>query len=95
MTGEQAVLIEELMKCSFIPGTWDKRFVKSLGRKTHMDELSVDQIKWLNILAWKYRKQISVIVQKPDDYPDKRKASPAYCQEDQDKLQRWIKAAKP
>lgn len=93
MTVEQAVLIDELLKCRFLPGSWDKRFVKSLGRKTHMDDLSADQVKWLNILAWKYRNQLSINVSKPDDYPETKKVQ-AYCQEDQDKLQRWIKAVK-
>lgn len=93
MTGEQAVLIDALLNCRFLPGSWDKRFIKSLGRKTNFDELSADQIKWLNIMAWKYRCQINIVVPKPDDYPEVPKVLP-YNQTDQDKLQRWIKAVK-
>ncbi|NEP61459.1 MAG: hypothetical protein F6K31_31660 [Symploca sp. SIO2G7] len=61
MTPEQIEKINKLAGCTFKPGSWDKRFVRSLkesSEQTPNKELSVKQIEWVDKLTYKYRRQI-------------------------------------
>lgn len=71
--------LSALKCCSFVPGTNPKRFV----RDTALDaELSERQRGYIDILAWKFRRQLPtnlVPETKPEDLPpklSKKKGSP-------------------
>lgn len=51
-------LIIALGACTFLPGSWDKRFIKSLGALTTDGSLSPKQIEQLERMAYNYRKQL-------------------------------------
>lgn len=58
MESEHYAAIQTLAKCSFYPGSFEKRFVRSLAEKSMDDALSEKQIAALKKIARKYRKQI-------------------------------------
>ena len=55
MTYLEKVLYSDLILCRFAPGTWDKKFVKSLDTSKDLTEL---QNFWLHVLHHRYRGQI-------------------------------------
>ena len=68
ITEHEREMILALSGCTFLPGSFDKRFVRSLyhyetyptrdGKIETVDEISEKQRYWLNQLAHKYRRQI-------------------------------------
>ncbi len=58
MTAEQKIIIENLETVQMLPGSWNKRFVKSLINIPNDKELSESQIEWIYRLVYTYRKQI-------------------------------------
>jgi len=50
--------IHELTKCTFLPGSWDKRFVRDMMSKD-VNKLTQKQKEWIDKLHHKYRRQIS------------------------------------
>lgn len=62
MTINQMDMILALHKCTFLPGSFDKRFVKTLFKRVALDNtvkpLTERQGKYLAQLFHKYRKQI-------------------------------------
>jgi hypothetical protein len=58
MTEQQQTWIAQLARrCTFYPGSWDKRFVRDMARLGAYDTLSEKQSTCLEKLAWKYRGQ--------------------------------------
>ena len=57
MTEQQQTWIAELSRCSFYPGSYDKRFVRDLATYPPDKELTEKQAAFLHKLAWRYRKQ--------------------------------------
>jgi hypothetical protein len=57
MTEQQQQWIAELSRCSFYPGSYDKRFVRDLESYSPDKELTEKQAAFLEKLAWRYRKQ--------------------------------------
>lgn len=57
MTDEQQKWIRELETCSFLPGSWEKRFVRDLATFPPEKELTQRQAAALRRTAWRYRKQ--------------------------------------
>lgn len=57
MTDEQQKWIGQLAKCSFLPGSWEKRFVHDLATFPPEKELTQRQAAALRRIAWRYRKQ--------------------------------------
>ena len=55
MTEKERGLVQALASCRFLPGSWDKRFVKDMAAQTLVTEKQAQQIARL---AWKYRRQI-------------------------------------
>ncbi len=46
---------DALARCSFLPGSWDKRFARDMAART---EFSPRQAANIARLAWKYRRQM-------------------------------------
>jgi hypothetical protein len=64
MTSVEGVLICELNQVTFLPGTWDKKFVRSVFRQfsDNPDKpLSEKQRHWVYRLAYKYRQQLNYV----------------------------------
>ncbi len=62
MTPEYAKIIRALSSCSFLPGSWEKNFVRKMDAKRYDDNaccLSDRQRKTVRDLAQKYRRQLS------------------------------------
>jgi hypothetical protein len=57
MTNEQQRWIKQLAKCTFLPGSWVKRFVRDLASLGTYDLLTEKQTLALERTAWHYRKQ--------------------------------------
>lgn len=61
MTGNQIDMILKLKECVFLPGSFDKRFVRSLFKRAALSPdtpLTQNQSRYLAELFHKYRKQI-------------------------------------
>ncbi len=54
----QREMINELSACTFLPGSYQKRFVRDLSTKPDDYELSEKQTAFLEKLHYMYRKQI-------------------------------------
>lgn len=66
--------IQALNKCTFLPGSWPKRFVRSLATYPADKELTEAQERWLTRIAWMWRNQLSLHGKKelvPDKDPKK------------------------
>jgi hypothetical protein len=78
LTPHEIALIGALASCSMLPGTSHKRFVRDLAfvaGHSPEKEISLRQRHYLELLAWKYRRQISrslVPDSKPLNLPAKR-----------------------
>lgn len=59
MITEHNLKIQALCHCTFLPGSYAKRFVRAMGSKKPDDELTEKQIAYLDKLYWMYRKQIN------------------------------------
>lgn len=81
--------VERLVKCSFLPGSWDKRFVRTMFNLGPDAELTGNQIKWVKILWHRYRVQLghNDKVDFGIDYSDLRQV-----EYERKKLDEWIKA---
>lgn len=55
MTETERVLAQALAGCSFLPGSWDKRFVHDMAARSTVTE---KQAWALLSVAWKYRRQL-------------------------------------
>jgi hypothetical protein len=61
MTDHQRAVAEALSRCSFLPGSHDKRFARDMGasaRQTPTPDLTERQATHLDRLAFKYRRQM-------------------------------------
>lgn len=59
MTDEQIAKINDLHQfCRFLPGSFDKRFVRDMSAKPHGYELSEKQAAFLDKTHHRYREQI-------------------------------------
>lgn len=58
MTDIERAAVAGLWRCTFLPGTWDKRFSRALAKRDASKPLSEKQQEWLWKLVWKYRRQI-------------------------------------
>ena len=56
MTDAQREMVTALQRCSFLPGSFDKRFVRDVAAQER--DLTVRQDECLRGLAHKYRRQI-------------------------------------
>lgn len=61
MTPEQQQLIAALNRCTLAPGSWDKRFARSLERLAADTELSEKQVTQLERMRERYRRQLARI----------------------------------
>lgn len=66
MTAEQIKMVDELQSCTFLPGSYTKRFVKNMAMMKDK-ELTVNQAAFLVKTRKAYRKQIAAI-KKPRYY---------------------------
>ena len=61
MTERQILVAQALGRCSMLPGTSDKRFVKDMERRAYglkPAELTERQAANLERLAWRFRRQM-------------------------------------
>jgi hypothetical protein len=58
MTDDERAAVAGLWRCTFLPGSWDKRFARALAQRDASKPLSDKQRDWLWRLVWKYRRQI-------------------------------------
>jgi hypothetical protein len=83
LTPHEIALIGALASCSMLPGTSHKRFVRDLAfvaGHSPEKEISLRQRHYLELLAWKYRRQLSRSLapdSKPLNLPAKRKEARA------------------
>lgn len=61
----QRDMINELRACTFLPGSYQKRFVRDMSTKPDDYELSEKQAAFLEKLHYMYREQIGRKVRKP------------------------------
>lgn len=73
MTTEQNLKIQALCHCTFLPGSYQKRFVRAMGSKTPADDLTEKQAAYLDKLYWMYREQINYWRQSNSVYPEPTK----------------------
>lgn len=97
MTEVDYKTIQALAKCSFTPGSWNKRFVRDLAQYPPEKELSEKQQAALARVAWHYRQQLSrhgiAVVNKPPDVIGTDKEVERATQ-DQERLRQWEEAMK-
>lgn len=55
MNDQQRRWLDQLSGCTFLPGSWDKRFVRDLAGTDR--ELTAKQAAAIERLAYKYRRQ--------------------------------------
>lgn len=53
--------VKYLERCSFWPGSYEKRFVRDMASRPEDEELSIRQAHFIDVLYWKYRKQIAAM----------------------------------
>lgn len=53
--------LQKLCLCTFLPGSWDKRFVHDLGRLGEYDLLTPKQEACVEALAYRYCKQLKML----------------------------------
>lgn len=61
MTEEQSLRAQALERCTFLPASTDKRFVRDMAarsRTAHPPALTDRQAAYLTRLAWRYRRQM-------------------------------------
>ncbi len=58
MTPEQHDLIHKLSRCTFLPGSYEKRFVRDLSSCPPEQELTEKQARFLLKVGWRYRRQL-------------------------------------
>lgn len=81
MTEHEVALARALGNCTYVPGSSHKRFARNMAFLVEADparELTDQQRSYMEIMAWRYRRQMPrslVPHQKPIDLPPKRKAS--------------------
>lgn len=51
--------LQALKRCTFYPGSFDKRFVRDVSSLGEYDLLTIKQIEQVERLAFRYRKQLS------------------------------------
>jgi hypothetical protein len=56
--------LQELSNCRFLPGSWDRKFVRDLSSKPREATLSPKQVRYLKKLYYRYRRQI--VARNPD-----------------------------
>lgn len=87
---EHKRLVQLLARCKYLPGSWDKRFVKSLARG--FVALTNSQVKQLHRIAWEKRKSLRALGFDPPF--EWRMSDPKPISlEDQRKLDTWVKNA--
>lgn len=89
MTDYQWALIRALAKCTFYPGSFDKRFMHDLAEKPKTAELSEKQDLQLRRIGWSKRAQLgqSIEVTRPPELgPDPEEVA---SQRDRAKLAAW------
>lgn len=62
MTESEQIIAAALGQCSFLPGSWDKRFIRDIARISHappIAKLTPLQLTNLCRMAHKYRWQLS------------------------------------
>jgi hypothetical protein len=59
MTAEQRHTLRQLARCTMLPGSWDKRFVRDLIGYSDDQVLSPRQAAMVEKLSHRYRRQIS------------------------------------
>lgn len=60
--------VKYLERCSFRPGSYEKRFVRDMHGRPDEETLTIRQAHFIDVLYWKYRKQIGAM--KGDDKPE-------------------------
>ncbi|MCZ2074141.1 MAG: hypothetical protein LC130_03970 [Bryobacterales bacterium] len=58
MTNEHYEALRYLVRCTFLPGSYVKRFVNDLFYKPIDTELTEKQAAYLDKVTWQYRKQL-------------------------------------
>ncbi len=58
-TPEERDMLDRLSKCTFVPRSWDKRFVRGLHGQIRNDSLTVTprQAEYIGKLFYRYRRQ--------------------------------------
>lgn len=88
MTPYEIELAQALWSCTFLPASRDKRFCRNMAdiaKHSPDTELSLRQRHYMEIMAWRYRRQLPsayVPSAKPLDLPAKvkpKKHSPQVC----------------
>ena len=60
MTDEEKDLANRLSFCRFLPGSWDKRFVRDMVLHVSLGEgITQQQAEWLAKTAYKFRVQLA------------------------------------
>lgn len=58
MTADEATIARALNGCRFLPGSYTKRFVRTVAAMSPASELTQRQIEHLWRVAWSYRRQL-------------------------------------
>lgn len=66
MTANQMEIVNALKQVRCLPGTWDKRFIKSI---VFAEALTLNQDEWIYRLLFKYRRQLPGTYSKFSKHP--------------------------
>jgi hypothetical protein len=66
VTDEELRKIKALGNCTFLPASFQKRFVRDMQSRKLGDELTWKQFKYINRLFWMYRRQHGLTVKREE-----------------------------
>lgn len=70
MTSEQYSKVRALGMCTYLPGSYQKRFIGDMTTKTIEYELTEKQSVFIEKLYWQYRRQINNLRAKGWNFPE-------------------------
>ena len=86
MTESQFDLIQRLSKCTFSPASFDKRFMRDISSYAIGMNLSAKQAAYLEILHYRYRRQLH----EPDVLPPNTLVvNPSGPEDERERLAAW------
>lgn len=60
LTSEHFGMIQDLKRCTFLPGSFDKRFVRNMSYHVEGSDITEKQAECLKKMHHRYRRQIGV-----------------------------------
>ena len=84
---EIEITVNLFSRVSYIPGSWDKRFVRDIYHECREKELTQSQKEWLYRILYKYRRQVPKTFEAYKNHPD--------CSRKPDRAQKVVTRPEP